>query len=58
VRSGEEFQGSDHTYKIERLQLDPPAVELSLVAPASTQPVRLSLSPRVARDPSPTPPAN
>ena len=58
VRPGEEFSSSDRTYRIERLQLDPPAVELSQVAPASPQLVRLSLSPRGARDPSPTPPAN
>ncbi len=51
VRNGEEIQNSDHTYKVERLQLDPPAVEFSQVASASTQVVRLSLSARTAGDP-------
>jgi hypothetical protein len=57
LRSGEAFQSSEHTYQIERLQLDPPLVELRQISSGSTQPVRLILGPRLASDPPPAPPA-
>lgn len=58
VRPGEEFQSLDHTYKIERLLLDPPAVEFRRISSASPQLVRLGLSTRVVSDPPSEPPAN
>lgn len=49
VRAGEEIRSLDHTYKIERLQLDPPRVELTGISAEWSRPVRLSLTPESSR---------
>jgi hypothetical protein len=58
VHPGEEFQSSDHTYKIERLQLDPPAIEFSPISSAAPQLVRLHLSSRTVSGPTAAAPSN
>ena len=46
VRQGEEIESLDRTYRIERLQLEPPTVELSGRSADWGHPVRLNLTPR------------
>jgi hypothetical protein len=54
LRRGEEFQREDRTYRIERLELDPPSAELAQTSPVPDQPVRWSLAVRGPRDPPST----
>lgn len=58
LRLGQEFKSAEHTYKIERLQLDPPTVSLTRTSSAMSQPARLSLVPRMPRGPPPSEPLN
>jgi hypothetical protein len=50
LRCGEEFERADHTYRIERLELDPPSAELVQTSPVPDRPVRLSLAQRTPRE--------
>jgi hypothetical protein len=54
LRRGEEFQREDRTYRIERLQLDPPSAELAQTSPVPDLPVRWSLAVRSPREPPST----
>ena len=44
LRPGEEFQTSDETYRVDRLQLEPPVAELTQISTQASEPIRLSLT--------------
>lgn len=50
VREGESFKLGDATYRIEKIQLNPPSVEITKDAPTLSQPDRRTLNPREADD--------
>ncbi|MEO6876169.1 MAG: hypothetical protein ABI222_15235, partial [Opitutaceae bacterium] len=51
LRTGEEFSSADYTYRVERLQLEPPSVDLTQIDSDSSAPVRVSLSTKASSHP-------
>ena len=51
VRTGDVFKLGDATFKVEKLELDPPTVDVTKEAPSLTQPYRQTLRPREADAP-------
>jgi len=58
LRKGEELRSLEHTYRLERLELDPPTAVVARFSTASTSPLLLTLAPRMPRGPPDTKPAN
>lgn len=58
VRVGETFKAGLATYRIERIELTPPAVEVTKESPTLAQPERRTLAPREADEPEPAEKAN